>query len=43
MGDSTCPDLKITDVSSYGFITTNSREDGTLAPNVKLNFGANNL
>lgn len=43
MGDATSPDLKITDVSSYGFIVTNSSEGGTLAPNVNIRFGANNF
>lgn len=43
MGDSTTPDLKFTDVSSYGFITKNSRYDGGLTPEVEIDYATKQI
>ena len=43
IGDSINPDLKFTDVSSYGYITSNGRYDGGLTPDVKIDFATNQI
>ncbi len=43
MGDSIFPDLKFTGVSSYGFMTNGGRVDGTLTPDVKIDYASNKI
>lgn len=43
MGDHTNPDLKFTDISSYGFFTKNGRYDGALPPDVEIDYASKQI
>lgn len=43
MGDSVNPDLKFTDVSSYGYMTESGRDDGTLTPDQKIDYASDKV